>query len=113
GALAGDVGFLPTASYCGRIRGDFLNLTAMICGSRFGRSLVKPGGIGFDLDKALREQLLERLAAGEKAAAQAITLLWENQSVMARFEGVGHLTREDAVALGVVGPAARASGLSR
>ena len=30
GALAGDVGFLPTASYCGRIRGDFLNLTALV-----------------------------------------------------------------------------------
>ena len=29
GALAGDVGFLPTASYCGRIRGDFLNMTAL------------------------------------------------------------------------------------
>ena len=28
GALAGDVGFLPTASYCGRLRGDFLNMTA-------------------------------------------------------------------------------------
>ena len=50
GALAGDVGFLPTASYCGRIRGDFLNLTALLCGSRFGRGLVRPGGVGFDLD---------------------------------------------------------------
>ena len=28
GALANDVGFLPTASYCGRLRGDFLNMTA-------------------------------------------------------------------------------------
>ena len=28
GALAGDVGFLPTASFCGRLRGDFLNMTA-------------------------------------------------------------------------------------
>ena len=27
GALAGDVGYLPTLSYCGRIRGDFLNAT--------------------------------------------------------------------------------------
>ena len=50
GALAGDVGFLPTASYCGRLRGDFLNLTALLCGSRFGRGLVRPGGVGFDLD---------------------------------------------------------------
>ena len=28
GALAGDVGYLPTMSYCGRIRGDVLNMTA-------------------------------------------------------------------------------------
>ncbi|MHB8878194.1 MAG: NADH-quinone oxidoreductase subunit C, partial [Myxococcaceae bacterium] len=35
GALAGDVGYLPTASYCGRLRGDFLNLTALLCCSRF------------------------------------------------------------------------------
>ena len=28
GALAGDVGFLPTSSWCGRIRGDILNMSA-------------------------------------------------------------------------------------
>ena len=55
-ALAGDVGFLPTASYCGRIRGDFLNLTALLCGSRFGRGLVRPGGVRFDLDADRIEQ---------------------------------------------------------
>ena len=54
GALAGDVGFLPTASFCGRLRGDFLNLTALLCGSRFGRGLVRPGGVGFDLDAGAR-----------------------------------------------------------
>ncbi len=37
GALALDIGFLPTSSYCGRIRGDFLNMSAVICGNRFGR----------------------------------------------------------------------------
>ncbi len=50
GALAGDVGFLPTASHCGRLRGDLLNLTALLCGSRFGRGLVRPGGTRFDAD---------------------------------------------------------------
>jgi Ni,Fe-hydrogenase III large subunit len=40
GALANDVGFLPTASYCGRLRGDFLNITALLCGNRFGRNLI-------------------------------------------------------------------------
>ena len=42
GAIAGDVGYLPTASFCGRIRGDFLNMTAVLCGSRFGRGLLTP-----------------------------------------------------------------------
>ena len=59
GALAGDVGYLPTASFCGRIRGDFLNLTALLCGSRFGRGLVRPGGVAFDVDEARAGQLLE------------------------------------------------------
>jgi len=35
GALANDVAFLPTSAACGKIRGDFLNLTALICGNRF------------------------------------------------------------------------------
>jgi Ni,Fe-hydrogenase III large subunit len=113
GALSGDVGFLPTASFCGRIRGDFLNMTAALCGNRFGRSLVRPGGVAFDLDDALREDLLKRLATAEKEASDAITLLWENQSVMARFEDAGPLTTASALELGIVGPAARASGLSR
>jgi Ni,Fe-hydrogenase III large subunit len=39
GALADDVGYLPTANYCGRLRGDFLNASGTICGSRFGRGL--------------------------------------------------------------------------
>ena len=52
GALAGDVAYLPTASFCGRLRGDFLNMTAELCGSRFGRGFVRPGGVGFDLGRA-------------------------------------------------------------
>src|SRR6266568_47907 len=50
GALANDVAFLPTASYCGRLRGDFLNLTALLCGNRFGRGMLRPGSVMFDLD---------------------------------------------------------------
>ena len=61
GALAGDVGFLPTASFCGRLRGDFLNMTALLCGSRFGRGFVRPGGVAFDVDAALLADLRKRL----------------------------------------------------
>ena len=113
GALAGDIGYLPTSSFCGRIRGDFLNMTALLCGNRFGRGLVVPGGAGFDLDPARAEELSHRLDAGEKDATRAIQLLWDTQSVLARFEEVGTVSATDATALGLVGPAARASGLAR
>ncbi len=111
GALANDVGYLPTASYCGRIRGDYLNLTALLCGNRFGRSFIKPGGVGFDVDKTRIDELKKRVSVIEKDTASAINLLWDNQSVLERFENTGRITKEIAIDLGLVGVAARACGI--
>jgi Ni,Fe-hydrogenase III large subunit len=113
GALAGDVGFLPTAAFCGRLRGDWLNLTAEICGSRFGRSLVRPGGVGFDVEPERAEKMRDRAFAALRDVAAAAELLWTTASVMSRFENVGVLSAHDATELGLVGPAARACGLPR
>jgi Ni,Fe-hydrogenase III large subunit len=110
GALAGDVGYLPTASYCGRIRGDFLNLTALLCGSRFGRGMVRPGGVGFDLDEDRKQQCLKRLEAAYQDVANAAGLLWDSASVQARFDGTGAVSLDNCLALGMVGPAGRACG---
>jgi Ni,Fe-hydrogenase III large subunit len=111
GALAGDVGFLPTASFCGRLRGDFLNLTALLCGNRFGRSLVRPGGVGFDFDPALVAECMRRLDAAFKDVTAAAELLWDSPSVQARFEDTGSVAYDACSALGMVGPAARACGV--
>jgi Ni,Fe-hydrogenase III large subunit len=111
GALAGDVAFLPTASYCGRLRGDFLNLTALLCGSRFGRGLVRPGGVMFDLDASRRQQCLDRLEAAYRDVENAANLLGSSTSVQARFEDTGVVDQDVCRALGMVGPAARACGL--
>ena len=113
GALAGDVGFLPTASFCGRLRGDYLNLTAEICGSRFGRGLLRPGGVGFDIDEELATRMLQRLTAIEKDTRGAIELFFDAPSALARMERVGTLSIDDAEAMGMVGVAARACGLTR
>lgn len=113
GALAGDIGYLPTASFCGRIRGDFLNMTALLCGSRFGRGLVTPGGVLYDCDAKRVADLKDRLQQAQKDVACAVNLLWETPSVMARFEHTGALPQDTAADLGLVGPAARASGLVR
>lgn len=113
GALAGDIGYLPTASYCGRLRGDFLNMAALLCGNRFGRGMVRPGGVGFDVEPDRVAQLLERLQSTYRDVEGATGLLWKTGSVQARFEDVGKVSLETARDLGMVGPAARASGLRR
>ncbi len=110
GALAGDVGYLPTMSYCGRIRGDFLNLTALMCGNRFGRGIVVPGGVGFRLDEKQRSDLLGKLNPIFTDFLGATGLLWEEASVMDRFEATGTVTELTAESIGLVGPAARACG---
>jgi len=115
GALAGDIAYLPTSAACGKIRGDFLNLTALITGSRFGRGLVRPGGVRRDMEldtgraAALRDDLRVAMAEVREAAAW----LWSDSSVRARFEGTGVVSRETADEIGLVGPAGRACGLVR
>ena len=113
GAIAGDVGYLPTSSFCGRIRGDFLNMTAVLCGSRFGRGFLTPGGTVFDLTADQRDDLLKRLAEARRDLTDAVELLWSSPSVMGRLEGTGTLTHEQGLELGLVGPAARACGVKR
>jgi len=113
GALAGDVAYLPTSSYCGRLRGDFLNLTALLCGNRFGRNILTPGGIRFDLDPERHKNLVQRFTKAFDETENAINLLWNSASVLSRFEGCGKLRREKAFQLGTVGITARACGISR
>ena len=113
GALAGDIGFLPTASYCGRLRGDFLNMTALLCGNRFGRGLVVPGGTFVDMDTPRATELRSRLTRIMDDVTSAVELLFKTPSVMARFEETGVLAQADCRDLGLVGPAARACGLIR
>ena len=113
GALAGDVGFLPAAAYCGRLRGDVLNLTAILCGSRLGRGWIRPGGVAGDPGLDTLGELQHHLIAAERDMRNATDLLWKSSSVRARFENTGVLSQKVAAELGVVGPAARASGIDR
>lgn len=113
GALGGDVGFLPTAQYNGRIRGDFLNCLLTLSGNRHGRGLVRPGGALAGFDAFDPAALADRIALHHGEARSSVDLLFDSPSVLARFDGTGRVTSEDAAALGLVGVAARASALER
>ncbi len=86
-------------------------MTALICGNRFGRGLVRPGGVTFDLDEKLMRQLEQKLNQASKDLKVAVNLLWNTASVMARFEKTGTITSELCHKLGLVGVASRACGL--
>ncbi len=109
GALAGDVAFLPTASFCGRIRGDYLNLTALFCGNRFGRNAITPGGLRIAVTPDKLATLSERIAVLKPELDHALKLMFEEPTVLERFEGTGVVSKEDAARLGLVGVARRAS----
>ncbi len=111
GALSGDVAFLPPANYFGRMRGDFLNLSLLLCGNRFGKGLVRPGGVLFPLDDDKRATLKGRIAELKPQVQHVIDLLFTTSSVRSRFEDCGTVSTPDAHKLGLVGPAGRASGI--
>ena len=113
GALAGDVGFLPTASYCGRIRGDWLNLSAEVCGSRLGRDWLRPGGVRMEVEPDRAQALARRLTRVWADTQDAVELLWTAASVLNRFEAAGHLDPIQGREIGLVGVAARACGLDQ
>jgi Ni,Fe-hydrogenase III large subunit/Ni,Fe-hydrogenase III component G len=113
GALAGDIAFAPAAAWFGRLRGDALNLLLELSGNRFGRGLIRPGGVGFDLSPAMAGDFGRRLETLEHEAGDVSRLFFENESVRARLEGVGVVPRAACETLGLVGPAARACEVPR
>src|SRR6266702_2715904 len=113
GAMAGDVGFQPTAAACGALRAEYLNATAEICGNRFGRALLTPGGVRFDLSAGEAGRLADKLGTAFERVREAAQLFFRSPSTRNRTDGTGVVSRELALQLGLVGLAARASGLSR
>ncbi|MBI3272481.1 MAG: hydrogenase [Planctomycetes bacterium] len=112
GALGTDIGFLPAAAWFGRLRGEFLNELMEWSGNRFGRGLLRPGGVALDLPDAMAADFRRRLARARAELERIAGLFFGTATVLARLEGTGTLSKEVAKDLGLVGPAARACGLS-
>jgi Ni,Fe-hydrogenase III large subunit len=111
GALSGDVAFNPPAAYFGRIRGEFLNLLLTLCGNRFGKSLLRPGGVTQEMGEAQRRIIGEKLKELRPEIDHVCGLLFSAHTVQGRFENTGTVTRKTAEQLGLVGCCGRASGL--
>lgn len=109
--LAGDVGHLQGASTYGRLRTTAINTSMRLCGSRFGRGAVRPGGVRVDTSPGRWEELKKNVALLRRDLADIDELFTTARTVRHRLAGVGVLSTAQAQALGVVGLAARASGV--
>lgn len=112
-ALAGDVAYLTGNAVYGALRTKVINTTLALCGSRFGRGLIEVGGVRFDVTPDLREKIRAVVDEIEENSRAASEVLFGSGSVLARFEKTGIVFPETALRIGLVGPAARASGLAR
>jgi Ni,Fe-hydrogenase III large subunit len=113
GAIAGDVAFQPAAAFFGRMRGECLNMLMTISGNRYGRGLVRPGGVLFDITSPMIDDMRSRLDRLAAELARVAALMLENASVQARLEGVGIVAQQKCHELGFVGPVARACDVQR
>jgi Ni,Fe-hydrogenase III large subunit len=111
-ALANDVAYLTGNAVFGALRTKVINTALSICGSRFGRGLLTPGGVNFDISRELREQIGATITELEEETELAAEVLFASASVLSRFERTGIITADTARQIGMVGPAARASGLA-
>jgi Ni,Fe-hydrogenase III large subunit len=108
--MAADVAHLQGATTYGRLRTTAINAMMRLCGSRFGRTAVRPGGVRLRLGPEQRRELRDALALLQRDLPEMNEGFLESLTVRHRLRGVGVLTRAAATELGVVGVAARASG---
>jgi Ni,Fe-hydrogenase III large subunit len=113
GAMSGDVAYQPAAAYFGRMRGECLNLLMTISGNRYGRGLIRPGGVGFDIDAAMAREIEHRVRQLEGELRPIADLFFGTASVQSRMEGVGAVSRATCLERGFVGPVARACDVAR
>ena len=113
GAIAGDIAYQPAAAYFGRMRGECLNLLMSVSGNRYGRGLIRPGGVLFDITPDMAEEMRSRLRVLASELQPAGHQMLKNASVQARLEGVGVVPKQLCADLGLVGITARACEVPR
>jgi len=89
----------------------FIELAEMLTGARLTYSFLPPGGPRRDLPYGFEDKLTKLLDYFEKRLIEYDRIFFSNPLVVARAKGIGTLTKEDAIKLGVAGPVLRGSGV--
>ncbi len=111
GTHALDIGALTMFLYCWREREDVSRIYEKVSGQRMMSSYFRIGGLALEPPLDLFKQIQDFLDKMPSRIDQYENMLTGNPIWMGRLKGVGYLSPEDAIALGVTGPPMRASGV--
>ncbi|MBN1668378.1 MAG: nickel-dependent hydrogenase large subunit [Anaerolineales bacterium] len=113
GVTAHECGFETLFMYSWRDRETIMGLLEQLTGNRVNYSANLLGGVKFDITPAQSEALLAGLAFLEERTHHYLEVVSSDTLFLQRTRGIATMNRAQALAMGVVGPTARASGLER
>jgi NADH-quinone oxidoreductase subunit D len=111
GASAMELGAFTAFLYFLKAREWLYELLEKVSGARLTHSYVRVGGVSKDLPAGFDADLTLLLDKLEPVMVEVEGLLNNNKIFYDRMNGIGAMSREDALATGCVGPIARACGV--
>ncbi|HWZ12687.1 MAG TPA: NADH dehydrogenase (quinone) subunit D [Acidobacteriaceae bacterium] len=111
GTHAMDIGALTVFLYCFREREEILRIFEGVSGQRMMTSYFRIGGLSMEPPLDFYDRVRNFLKIMPSKIDEYENLLSGNPIWVGRTKGVGYLSPEDAIALGVTGPPLRASGV--
>ncbi len=111
GTHAMDIGALTVFLYTFREREEILRMFEAISGQRMMTSYIRIGGLALEAPVGFLDRVQGFIRTFPEKIDEYENLLTGNPIFINRLKGVGYLSAADAVALGVTGPVARASGI--
>ncbi len=113
GVAGHEIGFDTLFMYSWRDRETVMDLLAAITGNRVNYGINTIGGVRRDIKPEEYPSILTALDLLEERIGYYVQLALEEVTLIKRLSGVGTLTREEVISLGIVGPTMRASGVDR
>ena len=110
GTYCMDLGATTMLFYTLRVREQILDIMEKTCGARMTFNYDCIGGVMQDLDPDFQKDVKALLAVLPANIKEYNKIFTGNVIAKNRMEGVGYLSREDAISYGVTGPSGRASG---
>lgn len=111
GTHALDLGAMTVFFYCFREREDILRIFEMFSGQRLMTSYIRIGGVALEPPRGWQKAVGKFIRGLSSKIDEYEDLLTKNPIFLQRTQGVGHLSLERLLDLGVTGPMIRAAGL--